>query len=62
MIKLVLTDLDNTLIAHEPGAPFDEAVITDERGEIIEETGGAKPPVSVHTAKLAIHVICFLRR
>lgn len=30
MIKLVLTDLDNTLIAHEPGAPFDEAVITDE--------------------------------
>ena len=30
MIKLVLTDLDNTLIAHKPGEPFGDAVITDE--------------------------------
>lgn len=29
MIKLVLTDLDNTLIAHEPGKPFFEGRITD---------------------------------
>ncbi len=29
MIKLVLTDLDNTLIAHPPGKPFSEATITD---------------------------------
>lgn len=30
MIKLVLTDLDNTLIPHKPGEPFGDAVITDE--------------------------------
>lgn len=30
MIKLVLTDLDNTLIPHKPGEPFGAATISDE--------------------------------
>ena len=30
MIKLVLTDLDNTLIPHRPGEAFHEAVLSDE--------------------------------
>lgn len=29
MIKLVLTDVDNTLIAHRPGEPFDEGKLSD---------------------------------
>ena len=30
MIKLVLTDLDNTLIPHKPGEPFQDAAVSDE--------------------------------
>lgn len=37
MIKLVLTDLDNTLIPHEPGAPFQEGRLSDEALRAIRE-------------------------
>ena len=35
MIKLVLTDLDNTLIPHRPGEPFHAASLSDEGREAI---------------------------
>ena len=49
MIKLVLSDLDNTLIPHRPGEPFGDASISDEGLDAIRaliDAGGHFGPVT----------------
>ncbi len=49
MIKLVLSDLDNTLIPHKPGEPFGDASLSDQGFEAIRallDAGGRFGPVT----------------